>query len=466
MFETSLFDFMNVSEKNYKIGNKGICLNHSRPLELFSTWIWTTKNLWCSECLKKNKDISLNDHLLEYNELIMEITKTYEKIRKTSTIKINIPKDWSDLTKNHEKLKKAIKDNIENQKVACKDLSKKINEEITSIIEKKIESNCYDLDEQYKLWETGYDCWLDSFKKFFETDAKENLPISPKEIEKILDTLVFDSEQFDLFLKKIQHNQTLLTLIYDTTIKNSNAINDYMMKQSNVLIFQYEYLLSTSLIEPSKILENFTNSLSLMNNESLIAPIFPIALSNIEYPIESKILSPGKLDFIYFKGNKIQLTMLYQGTRDGFNANSFHENCDGFSPILVIILNNNLKTFGGYIDTGSKPNLSFKNSQIGTENSFLFSCDEKKIFPKKSGDIGYLNEADSGPIFGHDLIISDEFDRNDSCVLRLGTSYLATPDDNISILGTTNSNFCCRELEVYKLDTVVKKISIIESSNY
>jgi len=43
-----------------------------------------------------------------------------------------------------------------------------------------------------------------------------------------------------------------------------------------------------------------------------------------------------------------ELTLLYRATRDGFNASSFHDKCDGKGSTLTIAKSSSGHVFGGY----------------------------------------------------------------------------------------------------------------------
>ena len=42
--------------------------------------------------------------------------------------------------------------------------------------------------------------------------------------------------------------------------------------------------------------------------------------------------------------------MIYKATRDGFEAENFHEKCDNQGKTIVIVKSDNNQIFGGYAD--------------------------------------------------------------------------------------------------------------------
>lgn len=65
--------------------------------------------------------------------------------------------------------------------------------------------------------------------------------------------------------------------------------------------------------------------------------------------------------------------MLYRGSRDGFEAESFHQACDNQGMTLTVIKSEFGNIFGGYTEAewGSK------NEYLPDTRAFLFSIDLK-----------------------------------------------------------------------------------------
>ena len=66
--------------------------------------------------------------------------------------------------------------------------------------------------------------------------------------------------------------------------------------------------------------------------------------------IDSLILR-DKEDLRFFKHKILgsaKSNLVYRGSRDGFLASNFHQNCDGVSNTIVLIQNENDRIFGGY----------------------------------------------------------------------------------------------------------------------
>ena len=122
-------------------------------------------------------------------------------------------------------------------------------------------------------------------------------------------------------------------------------------------------------------------------------------------------------------------TLLYRGSRDGFEAKYFHLNCDNKSPTLTIIrAQDSGFIFGGYTEAAWK---SLHGFQVDP-NAFLFSLTNKENKPCKMNVIdpclAIYCDFNHGPIFGGD---ADNYDCDD---LSIGNNT-KTYEESYSNLG-------------------------------
>jgi hypothetical protein len=73
-----------------------------------------------------------------------------------------------------------------------------------------------------------------------------------------------------------------------------------------------------------------------------------IAKKNSQILIDSIILNDKEAYLISSLVSNSNLSLLYRASRDGFDAGSFHKNCDGHSKTLTIIYTELDNVFGGY----------------------------------------------------------------------------------------------------------------------
>jgi hypothetical protein len=96
-------------------------------------------------------------------------------------------------------------------------------------------------------------------------------------------------------------------------------------------------------------------------------------------------------------------TLLYRGTRDGFEAKYFHLKCDNKSPTLTIIkAQDSGFIFGGYTEAAWT---SLNGFQVDP-NAFIFSLTNKEAKPCKmnviDSNLAIYCDFNHGPIFGGD----------------------------------------------------------------
>ena len=105
------------------------------------------------------------------------------------------------------------------------------------------------------------------------------------------------------------------------------------------------------------------------------------------------------------KNNKIKLSLIYRGTRDGDEAKKFHEKCDKFKNTLIVVETKKGLRFGGFTcETWSG------NGDKVDKNAFCFSLDKSKIYNWTKGKSSIYVSPSSGPTFGNCVFeIKDNF---------------------------------------------------------
>ncbi|RIA92707.1 hypothetical protein C1645_820294 [Glomus cerebriforme] len=146
---------------------------------------------------------------------------------------------------------------------------------------------------------------------------------------------------------------------------------------------------------------------------------------------------------------KYNFDLLYRGSRDGINTNTFRIKCNDQGPCLILIKNQKLeKIYGGY-----NP-LSFTNvdGQYSTTESFIFSFENNEDILNMKISRVRLNCANHA-IYGN---YSDGF--NFGNVLRMSgqTIYFGGSScfDNIGNVLNLNTSFIPVEIEVFKIITL------------
>jgi len=126
--------------------------------------------------------------------------------------------------------------------------------------------------------------------------------------------------------------------------------------------------------------------------------------------MDSLIVSAAQLiSFLALTGlEKKALSLLWRGSRDGFDAATFHRLCDGKPNTVTVIKNTNGFIFGGFTSIPWRLTGGYK----GDSTAFLFSLTNPSNTPLKlkvkSPENAVCQGSSYGPTFGggHDLHVS------------------------------------------------------------
>jgi len=146
------------------------------------------------------------------------------------------------------------------------------------------------------------------------------------------------------------------------------------------------------------------------------------------------------------------MKLLYRGTRDGMDANYFHNKCNNKGPTISLFKNDKGYIFGGYTSTNWTGNGDYKSAP----DSFIFTLTnihgtEPTKFPTLYSSYAIGDWPNNGPTFGD----------GDICIYKNGSysnfprSYEDISGKGKSIftgdLNNDNKNFKLKEIEVFKI---------------
>jgi archaellum component FlaC len=194
--------------------------------------------------------------------------------------------------------------------------------------------------------------------------------------------------------------------------------------------------------EEIKQLRSYVLELAFHTRPSVILPC---------QPIQSMILREIPEILNDFQTKKWKL--LWRGSRDGFEAQTFHDRCDGVANTLTLVLDMEWNVFGGFTsvkwDSGCLDRLGDRSLR-----SFLFMLRipgnfSGKRFPlnEHSWEHAIYCDEKHGPWFGNDnLVVSDCSNSNSDSYIRKGRAYeldgFSTPDEIL---------FRVKEIEVFEI---------------
>ena len=179
--------------------------------------------------------------------------------------------------------------------------------------------------------------------------------------------------------------------------------------------------------------------------------------------IDSTILNNSKrknefsLKLLEWSGYK-KMKLLFRGTRDGMNAQSFHNKCDNNGETITLIQNDKGNIFGGY---ASIPWTNNSGSYFSAPDSFIFTLtnihntEPTKFINKKDGHEVCHNRF-YGPLFGSecDIYISEDFIKGET-KSTFPSSYIDALGKGKSIFtgdaNNSNNKFKIKEIEVFRL---------------
>jgi hypothetical protein len=164
-----------------------------------------------------------------------------------------------------------------------------------------------------------------------------------------------------------------------------------------------------------------------------------------------------------------KFALLWRGSRDGFESESFHRNCDGHANTITVVLDTEGNVFGGFTPVEWEAR---EWSRDGTHckaddslTSFIFTLKNPHNFPAQrfalKGDAKNraINcDAAKGPHF-YDIGIADRCnENNDNYTHNFGLTYTNDTLLKGSSLFTGSANFRVQEIEVFEITDEVENL--------
>jgi hypothetical protein len=177
---------------------------------------------------------------------------------------------------------------------------------------------------------------------------------------------------------------------------------------------------------------------------------------------QSKILNSSSLKKLLKRckfSSSTKLQLLYRASEDGFTAKVFHNKCDEFERVLVIIKSDFNHVFGGYTSKGWRPS---KPGYTHDVDAFLYShinqdgspCVIKCSMP----EYAIFYDPNTGPVFGAgmDLMLANNCNESWENSGRLGYSYkhpfYSDNSEEAKSFLAGSHHFKAEEVEVFQLD--------------
>jgi hypothetical protein len=396
-----------------------ICRQHLLELQVVNE-----DKIKCNDCkqefgVKENKFKSMK----KFTKLIeSESYLSDEEIKLKHELEESIGKFYDAFNQNKSKLESVVFDHFEEMRVQINEHRDKLKEKIDEIALKLIEETTN--HEEIYLKE--------AFSSF---DQSKSLEKELNELEELfrnpnlsIETIREMQQKREDSLNKIRLKLNEINQVkYDLRATNEFKPNSTLFNQNEASFFGsnvlYEYL-SMSLIKSQ-----------LLNGEQQLSELIKLC----EFSPNDKF------------------TLLYRGTRDGFEPRDFHSKCDGHSNTLTIFkAKQSSFIFGGFTTADWDSSSGWKSDA----NAFLFSLTNKDNEPLKikvsSKRLQYAIycESDYGPTFGGEIRIANNPNTTKNSYSYLGKSYkhpqyaFGTKEADTFLAGSCY--FQLAEIEVYK----------------
>jgi hypothetical protein len=160
---------------------------------------------------------------------------------------------------------------------------------------------------------------------------------------------------------------------------------------------------------------------------------------------------------------EVTLSLLYQGSRDGFRGADFHAKCDEKRATVTIVKSTEGYIFGGYSDQSWVGGACYRPSS----RAFLFSIvNPVGLAPMKLPLTGERNKfamcynPSHGPVFGwgHDLCIRDNCNTVKDSSSRLGCSYTLPSGQDRNTFLAGSQYFLVAKIEVFAVQQQARAV--------
>jgi hypothetical protein len=236
-----------------------------------------------------------------------------------------------------------------------------------------------------------------------------------------------DSQSLQIKLNELEETfrnpNLLIESIRDMQQKQEESLNKIQLKLNEMNQVK-DNLIATNYFKPN------LPSLNQEGDTSLFGSIRLDGYSKIN-PFKSEIVKGEQqylelIDLCEFSPND-KWSLLYRGTRDGFEPSDFHSKCDGYTNTLTIVKTKHSSyIFGGFTSVSWVSSVAWKSDP----NAFIFSLTNKEnkplkmnIDPNEHHGAIYCNSK-FGPTFGvGDICLANNANTKMNSYSQLGHSY-------------------------------------------
>jgi len=378
-----------------------VCLDHS-----------VDTSLRCIECILTGTDKVSKDAMITLNDFIENAVRQYQTFRRISSFESAAPEEFVNfLAQEEEKIQK-LSQNVEIEKERVNAVFNTMIQEFTLLCHSKKEEISRQLDKQVLTLKLNYTYYKSKVDKYYNKDKEEEL--NPDR-----DTLISrinqceDTNQMEVLIKNVKDDLLEASSHQDPSLKikeikeSFKGLAQELQRQANS-VPKTKFCDQTALDDSLKRFREATDSL-MEDFVEIDDQISELSFTNF-MTIDSKLIKKQE-DLNLLKkwlspnNQHVNLKLLYRGTRDGMDCQTFHKKCDNHAQTLTVVKSDSGRVFGGYSDQTWNNTNNYKASQ----KTWLFSIDEKEKFPIMStgSSMATFTSQGYGPTFGsgHDLYI-------------------------------------------------------------
>jgi hypothetical protein len=214
------------------------------------------------------------------------------------------------------------------------------------------------------------------------------------------------------------------------------VLNESAVGYSSFSYWLERRLLKTCLVSPNKLFRDMSSSIVLKERDIIATTS---SLSDWDVSLNSR---DGSSCVVSWK-------LLFKSTLFGFDADDFHQACDGMGKFVVVVRAENGRIAAAYNGDGFFSDIIVSSNLNGFIVSIEGDGSVGALFNRNS-DVGIVNHPYAGPIFNFGLSISSNCHENEISSSVLGIAYGERPEANETTL-FGQEHFRMSDYEVFKI---------------
>ena len=310
----------------------------------------------------------------------------------------------------------------------------------------------------------SYDSIDEAFNQIIKLFQKEKIIIknyTEKEIilEIKLSNLAGDEETFEIILEEKKINKDIIIKeLIEKVIFLENEIK-YLKENKNINIEKEILELKKEKEKQDKEIENLKEMILLLKNnrnkkDNINKNNLNYQKIKINYKIYSKIITDNSLDFVInkikniydIKNKSFELKLLYRGSENNFETDSFHLKCDKIKGTLTLVKTKKNIIFGGFTSESWEGNNILKKD----EKAFCFSVNLKKIYNIIKEKEAIKCNKNYGPVFLNDIFGFRKYNLSNGECYGIKACYFSGCENDYEI-NALEKEFNVEEIEIFQI---------------